>query len=110
MVANRKELIARFIDEAQKFRFCVPSDDPDEQTAVTSGYRYLVIQFKRLVGPLLPEPSASHLNAIEVEVYDIYSAYEAKAELDALIPDIEAFLELMDSTGIVVGTNQWIIG
>jgi len=58
MVANkkRKEIIADLIEDARKFRFCGPSDDPDEQTAVTSGYRYLVTQFKRLALPFWLRP------------------------------------------------------
>jgi hypothetical protein len=44
---KRKEIIADLIESARNFRFCGPSDDPDEQTAVTAGYRHLVIQFKR---------------------------------------------------------------
>ena len=90
---KRKEIITGLIEHAQKFRFCGPSDDPDEQTNVAAGYRYLVVQFKKTAGPILPSSAASHLNTIEVEINNIYSAYEAKAELDALIPDIEAALE-----------------
>src|ERR1700683_207548 len=97
MVINRKELIAGLITKARGFRFCGPGDDPDEQTAVTSGYHYLVTQFKRLVSPILSEPAASRLNLIEVEINNIYSAYEAKAELDALLPDIEDALEVADT-------------
>jgi hypothetical protein len=99
MVANkkRKEIIADLIEHARGFRFCGPSDDPDEQTAVTSGYRYLVTQFKRLAAPVLASPSASRLNAIEVEIDNLYSAYDAKAELDALLPEIEAALERLDN-------------
>lgn len=96
---KRKEILAGLIADARKFRFCGPSDDPDEQTAVTAGYRYIVVQFKRLAGPILPPASASHLNAIEVEVNNIYSAYDAKAELDALLPDIEGALERLDDHG-----------
>jgi hypothetical protein len=44
-------------------------------------------------GPILPEEAASRLNSINVGIDDLYSAYDAKAELDALIPDIEAALE-----------------
>ncbi len=97
------------IEQAQRFRFCGPGDDPDEQTAVTSGYRYLVVQFKRLAGPILPEEAASRLNSIDVEINDLYSAYEAKAELDALIPDIEAALEFADDAGVSSGGNTWIV-
>jgi hypothetical protein len=96
---RRKEIIAGLIEDARKFRFCGPSDDPDEQTAVTSGYRYLVTQFKRLAAPVLASPSASRLNAIEVEIDNLYSAYDAKAELDALLPDIEAALERLADDG-----------
>lgn len=101
MLANkkRKEIIADLIEGARKFRFCGPSDDPDEQTAVTSGYRYLVTQFKRLAAPILASPFASRLNDIDVEIDNVYSAYDAKAELDALLPEIEASLERLDDDG-----------
>jgi Abortive infection C-terminus len=89
----KKELIANAIGQVRRFRFCGPSDDPDEQTAVTVGFRHLIIQLKRLAGPLLPEDAASRLNAINVEVNDLYSAYDANAELEALLPDIESALE-----------------
>jgi hypothetical protein len=109
MATTKKEIIANLIEQAQSFRFCGPGDDPDEQTAVTSGYRYLVVQFKRLAGPLLPEEPASRLNSIQVEINDLYSAYDAKAELDALIPDIEAALEFADDAGGGRGSNVWIV-
>lgn len=98
MLANkkRKTIIEDLIGEARRFRFCGPSDDLDEQTAVTSGYRYLVTQFKSLAAPVLASPSASRLKAIEVEINDLYSAYDAKAELDSLLPEIEAALERLD--------------
>jgi hypothetical protein len=95
-MANRKELIKELVERARNFRLCGPSDDPDEQTAVTSGYLHLVIQFKRLVSPILTEESASRLNAIEVDMDSIYSVYEASAELDALLPEIEDALEMSD--------------
>lgn len=101
MVNNkkRKEVLAELIAQAQRFRFCGPSDDPDEQTAVTSGYRYLVTQFKRLAAPVLSSPSASRLNALEVEIDNLYSAYDARAELDALLPEIETALERLGDDG-----------
>jgi hypothetical protein len=72
---EKREVIAELIESARNFRFCGPSDDPDEQTAVTEGYRYLIIQFKRIVGPLLSQREAAQLAAIDVEVNNIYSAY-----------------------------------
>jgi hypothetical protein len=97
------------IEAARRFRFCTPSADPDEQSAVTTGYRYVLVQIQRLATPLLPEAYASRLNAIAVDVESIYSAYDAKAELDALLPDIEAALEQADESMLAVGGSAWII-
>lgn len=69
----------------------------------------MVTHLKRLAGPILPQPAASQLEAIEVEVDNLYSAFDARAELDALLPDIEAALTFLDENGIAVGTNLWII-
>ena len=91
--ATKREIITNTIAQVRSFRFCGPSDDPDEQTAVTLGYRHLLIQLKRLAGPILPEAIASRLNALDVEVNNLYSAFDASAELDALLPDIEGALE-----------------
>jgi hypothetical protein len=73
---RKKEIIADVIAAVRKFRFCGPSDDPDEQTAVTAGYRHLVIQLKRLAGPILPPAAASQLSAIDVEINNLFSAYD----------------------------------
>ena len=101
MNTDRKKLIADLIREARQFRLCGPSDDPDEQTAVTTAYYHLVIQFKQLAGPILPGGAASRLNSIEVEFDNIYSAYKARAELDALLPDVESALQVLD--GVMPG-------
>jgi hypothetical protein len=90
---KKKEIISGVIEAVRKFRFCGPSDDPDEQTAVTAGYRHLVIQLKRLAGPILPAAAASQLSAIDVEINNLFSAYDASSELEALLPDIEAALD-----------------
>jgi hypothetical protein len=96
---KRKEIIVGLIESTRGFRFCGPSDDPDEQTSVTAGFRHLVIQFKRLAGPILPPAAASQLSTIDVEIDNLYSAYDAHSELEALLPDIEAALERLDDDG-----------
>lgn len=88
-----RERILSLVEAARTFRTCSPSDDPEQQTAVTLGYRYLVTQFKRLVAPLLPTDEAVRLRGINVGVDDLYSVYEAKAELDAMLPVILAVAE-----------------
>lgn len=96
MSSKKKILLARFIEEAREFRFCGPSDDTDEQTAVTTGYQYLVVQLRALASPILPKATATRLKLIDVAPHDIYSAYSAKAELDALLPDIESAMDGLD--------------
>jgi hypothetical protein len=53
----------------------------------------LVVQFKNLAGPILPENLSSRLQSIEVDFDSIYTAFAAKAEIDSLLPDIESALE-----------------
>ena len=91
----KRDMIVGTIANLRKFRFCGPSDDPDEQTAVTVGYRYLVTQLQRWVAPLIGDDIAERLNALDVEVNNIYSAYDVRAELDALLPDIETAIEAL---------------
>ena len=106
---SKKTRLAEMIDGARNFRFCGPSDDPDEQTAVTTGYRYVLVQIQRLATPLLPEAEAARLSAIDVDVHSVYSAYDARGEPDALLPDIEAALERADESALAVGGSAWII-
>jgi len=40
---------------------------------------------------------------------NLYSAYDAKAELDALIPDIEAALKFSDYAGASTVAKMWIV-
>jgi hypothetical protein len=106
---TKRAHLVKMIDAAWNFRFCGPSDDLDEQTAVTTGFMYVLVQIQRLAAPLLPEAEATRLNGIAVDVDSIYSVYEAKAELDALLPDIEAALERADDSSLAVGNSAWII-
>jgi len=108
MNQKKQEIIEETIGDIRKFRFCGPSDDPDEQTSVTSGYRYLVIQLQRLAGPILQPEAAARLAGIEVEIDNLYSAYDASSELQALLPDIEEALDA-DKSGVPVSTGMSLI-
>lgn len=90
---SKIDMVKDLLEQEQAFRFCGPSDDPDEITGVTVSYRYLMAQIKTQIRPYLPESTALQLDKIEVEVNDIYSVYEAQAQLHALLPDIETALE-----------------
>jgi hypothetical protein len=106
---SKRARLTEMIETARNFRFCGPSDDPDEQTAVTSGYRYVLVQIKRLASPILSKEDAERLNAIDMEINSIYSAYDARAELDALLPDIEAALAGAEDGALASGGRAWII-
>jgi hypothetical protein len=104
---SKRARLAEMVDAARTFRFCGPSDDdPDRQTAVTTGYQYVLVQIQRLTTPLLAEAEAARLNALDVDVNSIYTAYEARGELDALLADIEAALERADVAGIRLRVYQ----
>ena len=90
---TRLQRIREAIDSHRTFRFCAPSDDPDTITAVTLGYRHVVVQFQRLASPILTEPATSRLSSLDVEVDNIYSAFEAHSEIEAIILDIEDAIE-----------------
>ena len=81
------------ITAMRSFRFCGPGDDPDEISGVTLGYRHLLIQLQRTATPLLPEAVATRLNSLGVEPEDLYSAFNAHAEVEALTLDIEEAIE-----------------
>jgi len=106
VVQKKKETIAALLESADAFRFCGPSDDPDEQTAVTSGYRHLVIQLQRLAGPLLSPALQARLNSINVEIDNLYSAYDAHSEITALMPDLQALLDDMKETAFEVSADK----
>ena len=85
--------IRQTMSEMLAYRFCGPSDDPDEISAVTLGYRHLLIQLQRAAGPVLPAPLAARLDTLEVEPNDLFSALNAHAEVEALMLDIEEEIE-----------------
>lgn len=100
---TKVERILETIELVRKFRLCGPSDDPDEQTAVTAGFRHLVVQLQRLAAPLLPEPERQRLNSIDVEYNNVFSVYDANAEIESLLYDIEDALNRVDNSSPLTG-------
>ena len=106
---TKAERISDIIELVRNFKFCGPGDDPDEQTAVTAGFRHLVIQLQRLAAPLLAEPERRRLESIEVEFGDVYSVYDANSELESLLYDIEDVLNHVDSNSFSTAIASYII-
>lgn len=109
MSADKIQRITDLIGQVRGFRFCGPSDDPDEQTAVCVGYRHLIIQLQRLAAPVLPQTERERLESIDVEIDNIYSVYEANAELETLLSDIEDALAGVDTEQFKIGAAARII-
>jgi hypothetical protein len=97
---KKKEIITALIDIFRKFRFCAPTDEPGEITNVTAGFRHFVIQFQRLVAPILLPPDKERLERINAAIDDLYAAYDAHSEIEALLPDIQAALEILDHSAM----------
>lgn len=93
MIEKKAQALKTAIADFRSLRLCSPSDDPDEQTSVTSSFRHVTIQLQRLAGPILPADTAGQLAAINVEMNDLYLAYDANSEISALLPDIEEAIE-----------------
>ena len=108
-IKRRREVVRDLIAAARGFRFCGPSDDLDEQTAVTAGYRHLTIQFKRLAAPVLSSSTAARLQAIDVEINNLYSAYDAKAELDAILPELEKAIDDLEFEDGTTEQNESVL-
>ena len=103
--ASRTEAIRDAIADIRRYRFCGPSDDLDEITAVTLGYRHLLVQLKRLAAPILSESNASRLTSLDFEVNDLLAMFEVNAELSALLIDIEDALEEVNIPAMRVDTT-----
>src|SRR5258708_12033683 len=89
---NRNARLGDILDQLSRFRCCGPSDDPDEQTNVVQSYKYLLIHLKTLSRGLIPSELFEQVEAVPCDFADgfdnIYAVYDAKARLDAILPDI----------------------
>ena len=94
----QKEKLKNTLAMARKIQQSrISLDDFDEHFAFALSLRDLIVPLKRLACPILPEAAASRLNSLDVEVNDLSSACEARAELDALVPVIEDALGSTDN-------------
>lgn len=88
--------IYQVIKEIKEFRFCGPSDDPDEQTSVIYSYKYLLKRFKYFGYKIQNEELKGGIRDINTDLEVIYDAYDAHSDISPLIDDILLFLERGD--------------
>src|SRR4030042_7110947 len=88
---SARSRLGEILDEIQKFRFCGPSDDPDEQTAVVYGFRNLLTRLKRAVRIIKDDQTRADVQEIPIPD-DVYGVYDANAIIDAVAGDIRAEL------------------
>ena len=88
----KREKIIEAISKVRNFYYCGPEDYLAHETYAVN-FNHLLIQLQRMAGPLLPTDEASRLKDLNIVVNDIHSVFNAKSELEALLPDIEDVLE-----------------
>jgi hypothetical protein len=87
--SDRHTRLAGIVGDLERFRCCGPSDDPDEQTSIIESYRYLVTHLKYLSRGVVPSTISEHLVSIDPKAFEtLYDVYNAKAEIDVVLPDI----------------------
>ena len=90
----RKGRLRELLIDLETLRLCGPSDDPDEQTNVIEGYRYVLINIKVLSTGLISFDTAKQLEELKPEkIETIYDVYSSKAYLDAIASDITSDLD-----------------
>jgi hypothetical protein len=91
---TRKARLLEQLQSLETMRLCGPSDDPEEQTAVTETYRHILIQIKILSKGLVSPETQSILDGQDpLKIEGIYDVYHSKAYLDAVASDIACDLE-----------------
>lgn len=75
-------------DEIEQFRFCGPSDDPDEQTAVVYGFKHLAKRFVGTARRIKNHAVQDALGDVNTDIENIYAAYDLNSSLQLVIDEI----------------------
>jgi hypothetical protein len=80
-------------DEIESFRFCGPSDDPDEQTAVIYGFKHLVKTFIGIARRVKNQEFQEDLQAINTNIDSIHEVYDLSTDVQVLIDHLREIAE-----------------
>ena len=85
--------------EIEKFKFCGPSDDPDEQTAVVYGFKHMA---KRFSGMITKIPMIEIPSNINFDIEHIVEAYDLHSDLQVVIDNLRSIIADSERTKSVI--------
>lgn len=89
----KQEKILNLAEQIENFRFCSPSDDPDEQDAAVFGFKHLAKRFIGYARRLQNPDIQSSIGQINTNIENsIYEAYDLHSDLIVMIDDIREIL------------------
>jgi hypothetical protein len=92
---SKAQKILDLADQIEHFRFCSPSDDPDEQDAVVYGFKHLAKRFIGYARRLQNQDLQNSIGQINADIENsIYEAYDLHTDLIIVIDDIREILWL----------------
>ena len=89
----RLSKLLELADEIESFRFCGPSDDPDEQTNVIYGFKHLAKKFIGTARRVKNQEFQEDLQLINANIDSIYEAYDLHSEVQILIDHLREIAE-----------------
>lgn len=90
---NRKARVGKILSDLSSFRCCAASDELEEHWGNILNYKELLIHLKTLSRGLIPSELFEQVESIPQDFQSIYELYDAKARLDAILPDIGIALD-----------------
>lgn len=103
--STKEQRLKDVIDQIEEFRFCGPSDDPDEQTAVLYGFRHLVAAFRR-AGRSLSDPELRRETQEIADPETLYEAYDVHSRISAMLDDIKENLDSSEPLETQISTTD----
>lgn len=89
----RLSKLLELANEIESFRFCGPSDDPDEQIAVIYGFKHLVKNFIGIARRVKNQEFQEDLQAINTNIDSIHEVYDLSADVQVLIDHLREIAE-----------------
>jgi hypothetical protein len=92
-IESRAEIILELAEQIENFRFCSPSDDPDEPDAVVYSFKHLVKRFIGHARKIQNQDFQNSIGQINTDIENnIYEAYDLHSDLQVIIDDIRELL------------------